>query len=104
MMKINAGRLLSKAMLRMGARARIQREHNQSDARKNKPMPNPKTRMPASLPVKPRKLYARSSSGQKSGNDSNGRLFHRPLNEGINATLKVLVSSRQSGPAFIAAR
>ena len=55
-----------------------------------------------SLFTKPRKFNPRSSSGQSGGKDSNGILFHMFLNEGICAKLRVLTSSRHSGPAFIA--
>ena len=104
MMKINAGRLPSSATLRIGARPPIQREHNHSEARKKNPTHNPKTRMPASLSTMPRKLHPRTSNGQRGGNDSNVRLFQNSFSEGICATLRVLVSSRHRGPAYIAVR
>ena len=103
-MKINAGRPPSSATLRIGARPPIQREHNHSEARKKTPTYNPRTRMPASLPAMPRKLHPRSSSGQRGGNDSNGRLFQNSFSEDICARLMVLVSSRHRGPAYIAVR
>jgi hypothetical protein len=60
--------------------------------------------MPASLSAIPRKLHPRRSSGQRGGNDSNVRLFQNSFSEGICATLRVLVSSRHRGPAYIAVR
>ena len=52
--------------------------------------------------VNPNMPHPRSSSGQSSGNDSNCRLCQMSWSEGMCARLKVLVSSRHSGPAFIA--
>src|SRR5208283_692514 len=103
-MKTNAGRLPSSAMLRIGARPPVQREHNHSEARKKKPTYSPRTRMPASLSAMPRKLHPRTSNGQRGGNDSNDRWFQNSFSEGICATLRVLVSSRHRGPAYIAVR
>ena len=57
-----------------------------------------------SLPAKPSQPQPRSSSGQSGGNDSNDMLRHSSGSEGICATLSVLISSRQSGPAYIAVR
>src|ERR1017187_8108249 len=103
-MKTNAGRLPSSPMLRIGARPPIQREHSHSRVRKNRPTYSPKTRMLASLPARPRKPHPRRSSGQRGGNDSQCMLFHNSFSEGICATLMVLVSSRHTGPAYIAVR
>src|ERR1700690_1224258 len=103
-MKINAGKLPSSAMLKKGERPPIQREHIHSDARKDKPTHNPKTRMAASLSGTPRKMHVRTSKGQSGGKDSNGRLFQKSFKDGICAMLSVLISSRHSGPAFIAVK
>jgi len=57
-----------------------------------------------SLPIRPSELPPRSSSGQRGGNDSNGRLFQISFSEDICARLRVFTSSRHSGPAFIAVK
>src|SRR5208283_2595515 len=101
-MKTNAGKLPSNAMLIIGARLPIQREQSHSEARRNKPTYNPKTRMLSSLPANPRKPHPRKSSGQSGGNDSHDKLFQNSFSEDICARLAVLTSSRQSGPASIA--
>ena len=58
--------------------------------------------MPISWLVNPNMPHPRSTNSQSNGHESNGRLFQRSRSEGICARLNVLVSSRHSGPAFIA--
>src|SRR3954453_5886765 len=99
---MNAGNPPSNAILKMGVRPPIQRWHSHSELRKNNPIPSPKTRMPISPSVRPNTAHPRTSSGQSSGNESNCRLCQTSRSEGMCARLKVLVSSRHSGPACIA--
>src|SRR3954470_14082149 len=99
---MKAGKAPSNAILKVGARPQTQRWHNHSDAKKNNPIPNPNRRTPMSLFVRPKMPHPRISSGHSSGNESNCRLCQRSRSEGMCARLKVLVSSRHSGPACIA--
>src|SRR5262245_41260193 len=99
---MNAGKPPSNAIINLGARPPTQRWHSHSELRKNKPIPSPKIRMPISPPVSPNMPHPRTSSGQSSGHDSNCRLRQMSRSEGMCARLKVLVSSRHNGPAFVA--
>ena len=99
---MNAGKPPSNAILKIGVRPPIQLWHSHSEARRNNPIASPKIRMPISLSVSPNIPHPRTSSGQSSGNESNCRLCQTSRSEGMCARLKVLVSSRHSGPACIA--
>jgi len=80
----------------------MQRWQSHSEVRKNKPIPSPKIRMLISPSVSPNIPHPRTSIGQSSGHDSKCRLCQMSSSKGMRARLKVLVSSRHNGPAFIA--
>src|ERR1043166_2046240 len=99
-MLTKAGRPPSSARLSVGARLPNNREHTQSEPTTARPTNSPSVRMPASLSAIPTWLHPRSTSSQRGGNESNGKLLHNSPSDGIVATLMLLVSSLQRGPAL----
>ena len=103
MMKTNAGRLPSNATLRMGARPPIQREQSHSEARKHSPTHSPKTRMlRVAVRQCPENHSPAAAAARAAEKIQMAGCLHRSFSEGICAILRVLTSSRHSGPAFIA--